>query len=112
MLYENFELRAKLPDEVETEIVFEITSRRIDGAELLRIDVPATGDGKNDARLIRALTKTLKALKAKSAIQFFAFPDNFESAGTESRFLVNKYPELFSSAPECGDSLSFVYVKI
>lgn len=112
MLYENFELRAKMPGEVETEIVFEITSRRIGGTELLRIDIPGTDDEKNDSRIVRALTKTLKAMKAKSAIQFFAFPENFESSGTESRFLMNKYPELFSNIPECGYSLSYVYIKI
>ena len=112
MIYEQFELRGRLPSEIETEILFEIASRRAGGAELLRIDIAGSDDEKADFRLVRAVLGLLKNMKMRSSIQFFAFPDNFESMQTEARFLINKYPELFEQSPELGDHVSYVYIKV
>jgi len=112
MLYEQFELRGRTPAEVETEILFEVASRRVGGAELLRINIVRSDDDKLDARLMRFVTKVLKGMKARSLIQFFAFPENFETMGMESRFLINKYPGLVEAKPEILDYLSFVYIKL
>lgn len=112
MLYEQFELRGRAPSDAETEILFEVASRRAGGAELLRIDIARSDDGKADARLMRTVVRVLKGMKARLLIQFFAFPENFETMGMESRFLINKYPGLFEAKPEILDYLSFVYIKL
>lgn len=112
MMYEQFELRSRVPAEAQTEILFEVASRRVGGAELLRIDITKSDDDKADARLLKTVLKVLKGMKTQKHIQFFAFPENFELSGTESRFLTNKYPELFDAMPKALDLLSFVYVKL
>ena len=112
MLYKQIVLKGKTPIEAETEIMFEVASGRADGIELLRFDATSSDDEREYTRLVRGIIRILRGMKEHSMIQFFAFPDNFRRSGTESKFLINKYPSLFEALPEEKEGCMYFYIKL
>lgn len=115
MIYKEILLRSKSADAAVTEIMYEIAACRADGVELIRFNISYGDDmeSMNDGgKIISLLLRTLKNMKQKGSIQFIATPDSFKMGSTESSFLYNKYPSLFSTAPTCADGESFVFVKL
>lgn len=112
MNYKELELQGRTPSALTTEIMYEIASARVAGVSLLRFNISRGEDEKLFKRLTSAQKRTLRSMKERGSIQFFALPDNFASFATEAKFLVNKFPELFESLPEQGEDSTFAYVKI
>lgn len=112
MKYKVLNLHSEAPKTIETEVMYEVVSARVDGASLLRLNITKGENEKLHKRRVLAVKRTLKGMKGRGTIQFYAFPENFESSGTEANFLANKFPELFEMTPEENDEESFVYIKI
>ncbi len=112
MIYRQIFLNSIASETVETEIIFELASARADGVELLRFDVAKLEDDKAYNKLMRSIKKILRVLKERSMVQFFAMPDNFINSGTESKFLINKYPDVFEEMLTDGDDGMYFYLKI
>ena len=90
---------------INTELYFELASARAEKCEIVAIKLDDYAE-KTDALVIAALKK----MKAGATIQFFASPESFVLANTEAVFLLNKYPDVFSSI---GDSCyQYIYVKL
>ena len=106
MVIKYFTLKAAQPDQIFTEIMYEIASARSDRAELVRIDFQA-GRGK---KFIDTTIRVLKKMKTEGRIQFFATKDSFSSLNTEAVFLQNKYPEYFASPVSSEGEL--IYIKL
>ncbi len=115
MSYKEILLRSRTADAAVTEIMYEIAACRADGVELIRFNISygnAMESMNEVGKIISALLRTLKNMKQKGSIQFLATPDSFINGSTESSFLYNKYPSIFSSAPSCTDGDSFIFVKL
>lgn len=112
MNYKILELRSKAPDALATEIMYEVATARVAGAQLLRMNIAKGEDDKLNRRLASAVKRTLKAMKEQGRIQFYALPDNFRIFATEAKFLVNKFPDVFEQMPEETEEVTFAYVKI
>ncbi|MBQ8303156.1 MAG: hypothetical protein IJX97_06440 [Clostridia bacterium] len=99
---------------LETEIMYEIATARVDGAELLRFNLPLSSVEKKQLPIKKYLQRTykiLKELKLKGMIQFFATSHEFRYSLTEAVFLINKYPELVSLKISTDDE-SYIFVKL
>lgn len=107
MIIKEFTLESALPDQIFTEIMYEVASARSDRADLVRINFTSSDTEK---KRIDSAVKILKKMKADGRIQFFATKEGFISSNTEAVFLNNKYPEHFSSS-ENSDS-NFIYIKL
>ena len=115
MSYKEINIRALHSDAATTEIMNEIAAARADGVELIRFNLRS--DGSEEAvsatrKVYSSLIRTLRGMKQKGRIQFIATEESFVRGDTESIFLANKYPDLFSSAPASGEDDEFVFVKI
>ena len=110
MGFKEINLRSDMADTAVTEIIYEIASCRADFCDLLRINIDMSlPEGK---KIKSQAIKTLKAMKQRGSIHFFATQDNFDRMGTEAVFLLNKYPELFSATSKENEITAFIYVKI
>ena len=115
MIYKEILLRSCAPDAAVTEIMFEIAACRADGVELIRFNISygnAMESMNEVGKILSTLLRTLKSMKQKGSIQFIATPDSLKNGSTESSFIYNKYPSIFSSAPSCADGERFIFVKI
>ena len=112
MYFKEFTLRADYPEDILTEILYEIASARADGAELLRINIPS-GDSFSLPlkRRHSVLTRIFKNMKNSKRIQFFATNESFAGQNTEAVFLQNKYPEHFLNAG-VDEETTFIYIKL
>ncbi len=114
MSYREINLRAKTPESVATEVMYEIASHRADGVGLLRINIlydAGEGIDAEKKRILSGIIKLLKNMKQKGSVQFFATEESFRTGSTEVVFLQNKYPEVFSTPP-AFDGGAFVFVKL
>ena len=107
MIIKEFTLGSALPDQIFTEIMYEVASAWSDRADLVRINFIS---GDTEKKIVNSAVKILKKMKADGRIQFFATKEGFISSSTEAVFLNNKYPEHFSSS-ENSDS-NFIYIKL
>ena len=112
MNYKELELQGRTASALATEIMYEIASARVAGVSLLRLNITKGEDDKLFKRLISTQKRTLRSMKERGSIQFFALPDNFAAFATEAKFLVNKFPDLFEPLPEEREDSTFAYVKI
>ncbi|MBE6534312.1 MAG: hypothetical protein E7678_05015 [Ruminococcaceae bacterium] len=111
MIYKEITLRADLPEQVSTEIMFEIASARADSTELLCINIFNEDKSYDFQKKHRAaVIKGLKALKGEGKIQLYATSDSFLEKKTEAYFLQNKYPYIFTNEYACDENK--IYVKI
>ncbi len=115
MSFKEINIRSLSADGVITELMYEIAACRADGVELARFNICssssdiAEGEGR---KIFSAITRTLKGMKQKGSIQFFATKKSFAEGSTESSFLINKYPSLFASSPAYEEGEEFIYVKL
>ena len=115
MIIKEITLKSKTPEQVSTEIMYEIASARVDGLELIRINILkgiGFDVGISDKKLNQAIIHTLKDMKQDGRIQFYATAKNFEESATEAVFLQNKYPDMLSSQPASTDGEVFIYLKL
>lgn len=109
MSYKELSLRAELPEGAVTELMYEIASCRADDADLIRINIDATLP--EIKKILSASLKTLKAMKEKGSIQFYATKESFDLMRTEAVFLQNKYPDLFSEIISSENQV-YIFIKI
>ena len=109
MIYTTLDLLYSDADKIKTEIMFTVATERASGTELIRFNLPPYEDEQTEKRLNSSILRILRAMKERGAIQFFANPENFENSGMESRFLLNKYPEVFENT---NLGVRFIFVKI
>ena len=115
MSYKEINLQSVTQESLSTEIMYEIAACRADGIELLRLNIlpVETDEGLSDVnKLASYAIRTLKGMKQRGAIQFFATESSFESDATEAVFLTNKYPERFSAMPSTDGDGRYLYIKI
>ncbi len=115
MSYKEIELRANTPEAANTEVMYEIAACRADNIDLIRIDIVCNGSKNekyNSKRVIQSIIKLLRSMKEKGRIQFFADAEDFRVLSTEAVFLQNKYPSLFSAAPEEKLGEALLYIKL
>ncbi len=103
-----FNISGQMKAQLETELRFDIASAKADGADLIELEVPVTGDERLDARILNFITRILGVMMREELIQFYATPHGFRSGTKEAMFLQNKYPEYLreDSADNC-----YVYIK-
>lgn len=108
-MLERFVLAGNSRFELNTELRFLFAGARVDGKELIRLDIPTSDDERESARLNSCVIKVLRTLKKESVIEFYATKESFAANSTEASFLLNKYGELISDGIE---SPSYIFVKI
>ena len=97
---------------LETEIMFDIASDRISGAELVSFGITKPEDEKIAKKIISTALKLLKKLKGEKKIQFYATDDSFISNSTEAQYLYNKYPSEMDARAESSSTVEYIYVKL
>ena len=100
---------------IATEVMFEIAAARADGVGLVKF-IAYKDFSEAGAALFRkkrtVLIRTLKSMKEKKLIQFYALAADFASMSTEASFLLNKYPTEFYVLPEEDEHSAFFFVKL
>ena len=110
MDYKKIELTATEPWEFMNGLKFEIATARIEECKVLRVDIVETPEIQR-GKFLSAIGGELIKMKQKRLIQFFAFPENFLRGGTESRFLINKYPDFIGEGSVDEDKL-YLYINL
>ncbi len=95
--------------EMNTEVLFELASARAGGFSVVRLDVPPAEDDKIKERELSFLARILRAMKKRSAIQFFVTEEGLSRSTTEAKYLLNVFPEVEDAIPE-GDG--YIFVKL
>lgn len=108
-MFSSFELSGTCRTELNTEMRFLLAGAKVDGAELVRLCLPVSGNEKEDARVNGCAIKVLRTLKKESVIQFYVNKEGFSVGSTEASFLLNKYGEYISD-PICAPGV--IYVKL
>lgn len=108
-MFSSFNLLGQSRTELNTELRFIFASARVDGVELLRLDLPVMENGKDSARINSCLIKVLRTLKKENVIEFYVNKESFMANSTESIFLLNKFGEYLKSDTSINES---VYVKL
>lgn len=110
MNYRIINLRAHLADTANTELMYEIAASRADKVDLIRLNIDMTDP--ESKRIVSQIIKTLKFMKQKGSIQFFATPESFELMRTEAVFLINKYPDRFDGDNSTVEGESYIFIKL
>ena len=108
-MFDTFELVGQSRSELNTEMRFLFASARVDGIELLRLDLPLTDIEKENARITSCVIKILRSLKKEGAIAFYVNREGFAVNSTEAIFLQNKYSDHMES--DVNETTS-IYVKM
>ena len=110
MDFKEISLELSEPNSFITELKFEIATARAEGAQVLRVGTQ-TIDKENNEKLHKQLTKSLRAMKQKGTIQFYAFSEGFLRHSTEAVFLMNKYPDYFDNSQQLeGEDVLFIKI--
>ncbi len=112
MIYQEKTIRSSTASSLKNETLFEIATARASNIEIVRFAINKTGDNKTDEKLIAAALKHFKRIKERGIIQFFATKASFDENSTEAKFLLNKYPELFSDNTANTNDSYLIYIKI
>ena len=114
MKYKVIELRGKEAQDLVTEVMFEIASAKVDGLDLIRLNIHLLIDeaGNISKKNLKSVIKTLKNMKSTGQIQFFATPESFKTSSTEAVFLINKYPALFVNMEDASETDTYIYTKL
>jgi hypothetical protein len=108
MKHKELSLRAEDLNSAINELKFELATARAESVELLIIKY---SDSETYSHFTRRASCVLRKIKQRRVIQLYAFAENFLRGGTESVYLKNKYPELFTkTVPTEGDRI--VYIKL
>ena len=110
MIYKVVNFEGETPNDLKTELMFELASARAEKCELVKLNV-AHSD-LTAKKNVSAVLKVLKGMKASGRIQFFATNESFETHSTEAVFLMNKYPDIFTNIPVNAENTTCFYVKL
>ena len=105
-------IECELSQPLETALMFNIATERVNGTELIAFNLVMPQDEKNEKKLINVAHRLLKKMKAERKIQFYATEQSFESNTTEAQFLYNKYPEIFENRETAESGCAVIYVKL
>ena len=114
MEYRELNIKGNTKEDIETEIMLEVAMARSDKIELLKLILPNSSDELVDdiGKINSSVKKLLKKMKQDLRIQFFANRQSFSLNSTESQFLLNKYPHIFSNQDIEKNDNQFYYIKI
>ena len=108
-MFASFKLDGNCRSELNTEMRFLFAGAKVDGIELVRLDIPLTDSEKENGRINGCVIKVLRTLKKDNVIQFYVNKESFAAASTEASFILNKYGSFIA------DGISepaHVYVKL
>ena len=111
MDFKRISLEASDAESFVNEMKFEIATARCEDVQVLRVDVVPKYEEKDSRKFFSNLTRSLRSMKQRRRIQFFAFSDNFDRGGTESVFLLNKYSECIGDIFAEEDK-NFFFIKL
>ena len=111
MEYKKHSLTSTGKDAVFTEIWFEVSTARVFGTEVIGFEIYDTDDSSR-SRTARQVRRTLRSMKEKGLIQFFATADSFADSAPEAEFLKNKYPHLSDEFICERDGTELLLVKL
>ena len=94
--------------ELNTELRFIFASARVDGAQIVRLEITQSDDGELD-RISGSVIKLLRSLKKEGSIEFYANDESFRANSTEAIFLLNKYSQYI---PDEKVNKRFIFVKM
>ena len=108
-MFSSFKLVGQSQFELNTELRFIFASAKVEGRELLRLDMPLCDSEKESARIGGCVIKVLRTLKKDGIIAFYVNKDGFSAGSTEAIFLLNKYGEYICD--DASKSMS-IYIKL
>ena len=108
-MFNSFALNGNCRSELNTEMRFLLASARVDGEELVRLDLPHGEDEKENGRISGSVIKVLRTLKKDGVIQFYVNKEGFAAGSTEASFLLNKYGDFIADGTK---NPSYIYVKL
>ena len=112
MYYKQIDVNCENIDNLSTELRYEIATAKVDGLQLLRINLCNNAlEDSGYTKLIGGAIRLLKEMKREGRVQFIASKDSFEKNKTEAVFLINKYPELFP-LEQNTNGCEFIYIKL
>ena len=108
-MFNSYALDGNCRSELNTEMRFLFAGAKVDGEELIRLDIPFGDDEKENGRLSGSVIKVLRTLKKEGVIQFYVNKDGFAAGSTEASFILNKYRSFISDGVT---NPAYVYVKL
>ena len=108
-MFNSLKLIGQNRSELNTELRFLFVSAKVDKMELIRLDLPLTGNDKEDARINSCVIKVLRTLKKDGTIAFYVNREGFVANSTEAIFLQNKYGDCIESD---AHETNAIYVKL
>ncbi|MBR2465665.1 MAG: hypothetical protein IKB38_01880 [Clostridia bacterium] len=99
----------KLKD-INTEVLFKVASARAAGISVVRFDIKSE-DRQRAGRICGFLSRVLRSMKKRGAIQFFVTKDGLARSTTEAQYILNVFPEVAASIPT-DDGCEFIFVRI
>ena len=108
-MFDSFKLIGNCRAELNTEMRFLFAGAKVDGVELVRLDLPLCDNEKENGRINGCVIKVLRTLKKESVIQFYVNRESFATSSTEASFILNKYGDYIADGT--GEP-SYIYVKL
>ena len=108
-MFNSYKLIGSFRSGLNTEMRFLFAGARVDGEELVRLELPHGDDEKENSRISGSVIKVLRTLKKDGVIQFYVNREGFAAASTEASFLLNKYGEFISDGVS---EPAYIYVKL
>lgn len=108
-MFDSFKLVGQNRSELNTEMRFLFASAKVDGMELLKLDLPVTDVEKENARINSCVIKVLRSLKKEGIIEFYVNREGFAVNSTESIYLQNKYGDYIEAN---ATETTSIYVKM
>ena len=108
-MFDSFKLDGSCRSELNTEMRFLFAGAKIDGIELVRLDLPLGDNEKENGRINGCVIKVLRTLKKESVIQFYVNKESFAAGSTEASFILNKYGSFIADGVS---EPAYVYVKL
>ena len=108
-MFNSYALVGNCRSELNTEMRFLFASARVDGNELVRLELPLGYNEKENGRISGSVIKVLRTLKKESVIQFYVNKEGFAAASMEASFLLNKYRDFIA---EGVNDPAYIYVKL
>ena len=111
MEFKKHRLTATGRDAIFTEVWFEVATARVFECEVLGFEIYYEDAGSRK-RTVQQTVRTLRAMKEKGMLQFFATAEYFERGSAEAEFLKNKYPRLTDEFTADVENLELILVKL
>ena len=98
MKYADYYLNGKNKTELYTEIRYIIASARVDGLDLVCLNLPV--EGEEGEKAIRAAVRILASMRREGVLQIYMRSDKINNGSQEAEFLKNKFSGLIKEADE------------